>query len=98
MFYALATLEESYLADNLFTFAALAPCTIQVSEGDSTLYLPHGLFQFEDYGVYSLDGPHWHHNLKVIEENFSQEVYEYAAGYTGSEPPSVRTDMHWAQC
>lgn len=28
MFYSLATLEDSYLGDNLFTFAALAPCTI----------------------------------------------------------------------
>ena len=33
MFYALAKLEEDFFADNLFTFAALDPCTIQVDEG-----------------------------------------------------------------
>ena len=42
MFYALAKVEESFLADNLFTFAAISPCTIDVSEGD-TLY-EEGLF------------------------------------------------------
>lgn len=34
MFYALAKLEDSFFADNMFTFAALDPCTIAVSEGD----------------------------------------------------------------
>ena len=33
MFYALAKLEEEFFAENLFTFAALDPCTIQVDEG-----------------------------------------------------------------
>ena len=28
MFYALAKLEKDFMADNLFTFAALDPCTI----------------------------------------------------------------------
>jgi len=28
MFYALSKLEESFLKDNLYTFAALDPCTI----------------------------------------------------------------------
>lgn len=34
MFYALAKLEKSFLADSLFTFAALDPCTVAISEGD----------------------------------------------------------------
>ena len=42
MFYALAKLEKEFFADNLFTFAALDPCTIQVDEGQD-LYTD-GLF------------------------------------------------------
>ena len=34
MFYGLATMEDEFFADNVFTFAALDPCTIAVSEGD----------------------------------------------------------------
>jgi len=34
MFYALSHIEDSFLADNLFTLAAFDPCTIAVKEGD----------------------------------------------------------------
>ena len=44
MFYALTKLEKEFFADNLFTFAAIDPCTIDVSEG--THIYEDGLFHF----------------------------------------------------
>ena len=44
MFYGLSTMEEEFYADNLYTFAALDPCTIEMTEGDR-LYRD-GLFHF----------------------------------------------------
>ena len=93
MFYGLATMEEEFFADNLFTFVAIDPCTIDVSEGDS-IY-EDGLFHFEDYGIYVFNGPNWDEDLVTICENFSQEVCEYA-GWAGGEPVSVKTNVHWA--
>jgi len=95
MFYGLAKLEESFFADNLFTFAALDPCTIQSDEGQR-IYRD-GLFHFEDYGVYVLGGPNWKHDRKTICNNFDQEICDYADGYAGGEPVTVQTNMHWAQ-
>ena len=57
MFYGLATMEEEFFAENLFTFAAIDPCTIDVSEGDA-LY-EEGLFHFDEYGIYVFAGPNW---------------------------------------
>ena len=93
MFYGLATMEEDFFADNLFTFVAIDPCTIDVSEGDS-LYTD-GLFHFEDYGIYAFNGPNWDEDLKTICDNFSQEVCDYA-GWAGGEPVSTKTNVHWA--
>lgn len=95
MFYALSKVEDSFLADNLFTFAALDPCTIQVNEG-SHIY-EDGLFFWEDYGVYNVEGPHWDENLKTICDNFDEEICEYAKGCSGGEPYAVQALVHWAQ-
>ena len=95
MFYGLSTLEEEFMAENLFTFVAISPCTIDVSEGDS-LYT-EGLFHFEDYGVYAFGGPNWENDLKTICDNFSEEICDYASNCAGGEPYSVKTNVHWAQ-
>lgn len=57
MFYGLAKLEEEFYKDNLFTFAALDPCTIQSDEGQRIYN--EGLFHFADYGIYAIGGPNW---------------------------------------
>ena len=95
MFYGLATMEEEFLADNLFTFAAIDPCTIDVSEGDA-LY-EEGLFHFDEYGIYVFGGPNWSEDRKTICDNFSQEVCDYADSTSGGEPVSLKTNVHWAQ-
>ena len=69
MFYLLATMEEEFLKDNLFTFAAVDPCTIDVSEGDA-LY-EEGLFHFEEYGINVFAGPNWAQDRGTICSNFS---------------------------
>ena len=56
MFYALSK-EQDWMAENVFTFAALDPCTIDVSEGDR-IY-EEGLFHFEDYGIYAFNSASW---------------------------------------
>ena len=95
MFYALAKLEKEFFADNLFTFAALDPCTIQVDEGQD-LYTD-GLFKFQDYDIYSFGGPNWDKNVETICKNFDQEICDWATGYGEGEPFSVQDYVHWAQ-
>ena len=60
MFYALAK-EQDWMAENLFTFAALDPCTIDMTEGNR-IY-EEGLFHFADYGIYEFNGPNWDQDL-----------------------------------
>lgn len=86
MFYALAK-EEEFFAENLFTFAAIDPCTIDMTEGDR-LYTD-GLFHFADYGIYAFGGPNWDDDLNTICDNFDQEICDYAAGCAGGEPVSL---------
>ena len=95
MFYALAKLEEEFFAENLFTFAALDPCTIAINEGDH--YYTDGLFHFEEYGIYSFGGPHWRKNLKTIYREFGDDIGDFYAGYGDGEPFSVQDYVHWAQ-
>lgn len=95
MFYALAKIEDSFLKDNLYTFAALDPCTIDVNEG--TQLYKDGLLQWMDYGIYAIDGPNWDQDLKTICENFDKDVCDYALQYSGGEATSVKTFAHWAQ-
>lgn len=80
MFYALSHLEDSFMADNLYTFAALSPCTVAAKEGSDEMFT-EGIFKFPENGIYSLGGPNWDENLKFIKENFSQETYDNVNGY-----------------
>lgn len=95
MFYALSHIEESFLAENLFTFAALSPCTIELTEGDR-MYTD-GLFQFEDFGIYAINGPNWDQDLQTICEYFDQEICDFYTSYTGDIATSVQNYVHWAQ-
>ena len=94
MFYAL-TKRQDWFAENLFTFAAIDPCTIDMTEGDS-IY-EDGLFHFADYGIYAFNGPNWDQDVKTICKNFDHEVCQYAKWQTGQEPLSLKTNVHWAQ-
>ena len=95
MFYGLAKLEYAFFADNLFTFAAIDPCTIDVNEG--TRLYEEGLFHFADYGIYVFGGPNWKQDQKTICNNFDEEICEFAEGMAGGEPVSLQTAVHWAQ-
>lgn len=68
MFYALSHLQDSFFEDNLFTFAAIDPCTIEVSEGDR-MYTD-GLFKLQDMGIYAINGPNWTTDLQTICDTF----------------------------
>ena len=95
MFYALAKMEEEFFADNLFTFAALDPCTIQSDEGQR-IY-KEGLFHFKDYGIMAFNGPNWKKDRETICTNFDKEICDYADGYAGGEPIALNVNVHWAQ-
>lgn len=96
MFYALAKLSHTELADDLFHFAAIDPCTIQVSEGDNVY--TEGLFHFEDYGIYKFGGPGWPKDNITICKEFNADICKYATIYGAlPEPVSVQTNLHWAQ-
>lgn len=95
MFYALAHLEDSFFAENMFTFVALDPCTIDVSEG--THIYEDGLFHLADYGIYAFNGPTWDQDIKTICDNFDEEICDYFSAITGGEATSVQTELHWAQ-
>ena len=81
MFYGLATDKAGFFADNLYTFAAIDPCTIQVNDNIETDVYTDGLFKFRDYGIFVLGGPDWNKDRKTICENFSQDVCDYADSY-----------------
>jgi|Transcript_35128 hypothetical protein len=86
MFYALAT-QQDFLKDNLYTFAALDPCTIAISEG--THIYEDGLFHFEEYGIHVFGGPDWEKSQKIICDNFDDEICKWATDYGYGEPVSV---------
>lgn len=94
MFYGLAKMENEFFADNLFTFAALDPCTIDVTEGDR-IYT-EGLFHFAEYGIYAFGGPNWDEQLQTICDNFDEEICDYATNSGYGEPVSLQTNVHWA--
>jgi len=95
MFYALAKIEESFLKDNLFTFAALDPCTVAVNEG--TQMYEDGLLQWLDHGIFAMNGPNWDEDLQYICDNMPQDACDYASGYSGGEAVSTKSQVHWAQ-
>ena len=97
MFYALSKLEDEFLGDALWTFAAIDPCTIQLDEGQDVYW--DGLFHFKDYGITAFNGPNWKQDEKTICDNFSQAVCDYAKTYGNPllEPVSIQTNEHWAQ-
>ena len=89
MFYALSKFEDE-IADMLWTFAAMDPCTIQMDEGQETIYWD-GLFKFKDHGIHVIGGPNWKKDKQTICDNFSKEVCDYAKEYGNPllEPISV---------
>ena len=95
MFYALAKMEDEFFADNLFTFAAIDPCTLALTDGDR-MYT-EGLFHFKDYGIFAIGGPNWDQDLKTICANFDEEICEYATDLDEGQPVSLNTEVHWAQ-
>jgi len=76
MFYGLAKMEEEFFADNLYTFAAIDPCTVDVNEG--THIYEDGLFHFADYGIYVFGGPNWKKDEKTICDNFDEDICNFA--------------------
>ena len=97
MFYGLSTDKTGFFSENLYTFAAIDPCTIQTNDNGKVDVYNDGLFHFRDYGIYVLGGPDWEENKKTICNNFNQDVCDYAESYAGGEPVTVRTNEHWAQ-
>ena len=86
MFYALAKMQD-FFAENLFTFAAMDPCTIALSESDR-IYR-EGLLHFADYGIYAFGGPHWRRDLLKICTHFDPLICLYARNQAYGEPVSV---------
>ena len=64
-----------------------------MSDGDKVM---DGLFHMSEYDIDNFAGPHWDKNLKTICANFDKEVCDFAAGWSGGEPVSLRTFLHWA--
>ena len=93
MFYALTHIEESYLAERLYTFVALAPCSIALPDGSESV-MTEGVFHLGDIGVYAFNGPNWESDKIKVCETYSSDVCDYVSSYDG-EPVSVRTDAHW---
>ena len=47
--------------------------------------------------MYAFGGPNWDRDIATICDNFDQEICDYATGYGGGEPFSVKSQQHWAQ-
>lgn len=95
MFYALAHLEEEFLADNLYKFVAMAPCTYVPKDGREK-YWDDTLYSFPSVGVYDLYGPNWDTEYQTICDELSQEACDYAS-CGDCQTMSVQSESHWWQ-
>ena len=78
MFYGLSHIEESYLEKNLIKFIALAPCSVPTGlvtpdgKPDIATYKKTS-FRLQELGVYSVKGPNWDSDLKIICDNLDED-------------------------
>ena len=78
MFYGLSHLESQFYADNLHKVVQLAPCFIYEPLPSWTMEtLNNTLMQYQNYGVYAINGPNWKEDRKTICKNFSIEACAY---------------------
>ena len=95
MFYALAHLEDEFLADSLHRFVALAPCTIAPVDGLES-YWYGTLYAMPSVGVYDFYGPNWDSEQQTVCDELGQEACDYVTCYD-CFPMSVQSETHWYQ-
>ena len=69
MFYGLSKLEEEFYVESLMKAVMFAPCTIleeTIGYAPSFDYAQKGLFQYQELGVYNINGPDWEENLNYL--------------------------------
>ena len=84
MHYGLAHDSDNFRADNLYKIVHLAPCFVSNVPDWTKGFANETVFQFQDYGVYAIEGPNWEEDLKTIRQNFGFTVYHLMKKMTGS--------------
>jgi len=84
MHYSLAKLESSFYADNLYKAVHLAPCFVPNVPNFTHDLANNLIMQFPSLGVYSLNGPTWDSDLKIICENYPGRWCDYYTKNTGT--------------
>ena len=95
MHYGLSHLEDSFHADNLYKVVHLAPCFYPHVPNWTKLFADHTVMQFQNYGIYAINGPNWTRDLQTICDNFPLVICDYAKSITGSQPQSVKSEQYW---
>jgi len=68
MFYGLAHLEKQFHANHLHKIIQMAPCFYPgaTPPWDSAKFIDETIMRFQDYGIYSFNGPDWDDNLAIM--------------------------------
>lgn len=85
MHYGLAHLESTFHVDNVHKVVQLAPCFVPHVPNFTKGYANKTIMQFQSVGVYSINGPNWDDNLKIICDNYPGIFCNYYTQNTGSQ-------------
>ena len=106
MFYALAHIEESFLADSIIKATMIAPCSVSTGLADKdgnpdVAGYEASEWHYLDMGIYNVGGPDWDANLKKGCDTFGDMWCQYFSAYKGGigggdgQTFSVQDQMHW---
>lgn len=85
MFYGLAHMESEFHAQNLYKVVQLAPCFIPLfPDAIAKPYFANKtIMQYQDYGVYAINGPNWDRDLQTLCDNFPEIICKTYQNQTG---------------
>jgi len=94
MFYALAHLEEEFLADSVHKVITMAPCTVNPPWIEESYYAK-GLYKLPSIGVWDEYGPNWSEEYKKVCD-LSWQACEQE-NCENCQPMSIQSSLHWQQ-
>lgn len=97
MFYGLSHMESEFHAQNLHKVVQLAPCFYpELPEAvRKPFFANQTIMQYQDYGVYAINGPNWDRDLQVLCDNFPKAICDTYINQTGLQAQAVESEKLW---
>ena len=97
MFYGLVNKESEFHAHNIYKAVLLAPCFYPLIEEEyrTVETANNTIMQYQDYGVYAINGPNWERDLQTLCDNFPQDVCDYYTDMEGLQGQAVQSEKYW---